>query len=135
MIHPCHQFKGIVSPAAGKVKDKMNTLEKLLGYIPEKMANDKKIIAMKIVDNAMGPRITAGDIVIARQQEHFTDNEIALIGVYGMGHICRKVRCHSDGIELIATNTDYKPIRLYNADISVGKAYMIGKVIELRATL
>ena len=67
MIHPYHQFKGIVSPAARKVKNKMNTLEKLLGYIPKEMANDKKIIAMKIVDNAMEPRITAGDIVIARE--------------------------------------------------------------------
>ena len=52
-----------------------------------------------------------------------------------MGHICRKIRCHTDGIELIATNNSYSTIHLSNEDIAAGKAFMIGKVIELRATL
>ena len=46
----------------------MDTISKLLGYTPEKMAGDTQIVAMKIVDSAMEPRIIAGDIVIARRQ-------------------------------------------------------------------
>lgn len=113
----------------------MDTISKLLGYTPEKMAGDTQIVAMKIVDSAMEPRIIAGDIVIARRQADFTDGDLALICVYGMGHICHKIRCHTDGIELIATNNSYSTIHLSNEDIAAGKAFMIGKVIELRATL
>ena len=110
----------------------MDTISKLLGYTPEKMAGDTKIVAMKIVDNA---EERYGDIVIARRQADFTDGDLALICVYGMGHICRKIKCHTDGIELIATNNSYSTIHLSNEDIATGKAFMIGKVIELRATL
>lgn len=113
----------------------MDTISKLLGYTPEKMAGDNQIVAMKIVDNVMEPRITAGDIVIAWRQADFTDGDLALIYVYGIGHICRKIKCHTDGIELIATNNSYSTIHLNNEDIAAGKAFMIGKVIELRATL
>lgn len=113
----------------------MDTISKLLGYTPEKLAGDTNIVAMKIVDNAMEPRIIAGDIVIARRQADFTDGDLALICVYGMGHICRKIKCHTGGIELIATNNSYSTIHLSNEDIAAGKVFMIGKVIELRATL
>ena len=81
----------------------------------------------------MEPKISEGDIVIARRQNDAESDDIVIVTIDKNEAICKRLMKYQDGIALISTNPAYDPMLFSNRDIVEKPVRILGKVVELRA--
>ena len=79
----------------------------------------------------MEPEIHHGDIVIVRQETQFSDGDcvVALIDTDG---VCKILKYRDDGISLVSTNPEYKPMNFTKEEIRDIPVRIIGLCEEVR---
>jgi repressor LexA len=101
--------------------------------ISQKMASTDEFFGLKIKGNSMEPKISDGDIVIARKQDDAESNEIVIALVNGNEGVCKRLKKYSDSIALISSNPEYAPLIFTREEVESKPVRIIGKVVELRA--
>lgn len=131
--------KGQIIPVLGKVVAgiPIEAVEEILDYeeIPERLAKCGNYFGLQIKGDSMSPRMTAGDVVIVRQQEDADSGDIVIVKVDGENATCKKLIKHVDGISLVSFNPSYAPIYYSNKEVQTFPVQILGKVVELRAKL
>lgn len=100
--------------------------------ITEEMARAGEYFGLKVRGDSMIPNICDGDVVIVRQQDDAESGDIVIATINGNEATCKRLRKHSDGIELISINPSYSPMDFSNEEIQNKPVKIIGKVVELR---
>ena len=85
-------------------------------------------IALKVKGDSMTPRITDGDVIIARKQDDAESGDVVVAMVDGQDATVKKLIKNASGITLQPYNPIYEP--MFFPDSSDVK--IIGKVVELR---
>lgn len=101
--------------------------------ISEDMAASGEFFGLKIHGNSMEPKFSEGDVVIVRQQNDAESGDIVIATVNGDEATCKRLRKYRDGIELVSSNPEYKPMFFSNQEIVEKPIRILGKVVELRA--
>lgn len=94
-------------------------------------AEDGTFFELIINGDSMEPKISKGDVVIARQQEDAETGDIVIVTINGDDVICRQLKKYKNGIALISTNPTYVPIYFSNEEIQNKPVRIIGKVVKL----
>ena len=92
-----------------------------------------ELIKKGIIGEIVNVKSAEGDVVIVRQQDDAESGDIVIAMINGDDATCKRLRKYRDGIELIASNPNYKPMFFSNEDIATKPVKIIGKVVELRA--
>ena len=103
--------------------------------IPADMADKGDYFALRIKGDSMSPRMQEGDVVIVRKQQTIEDGEIAIVGVNGDSATCKKIKKTDNGLALIGLNNSFIPIIYTWRQVAELPVVIIGKVVELRASL
>lgn len=101
--------------------------------ISEDMAASGEFFGLKIHGNSMEPKFSEGDVVIVRRQDDAESGDIVIATVNGDEATCKRLRKYRDGIELVSSNPEYKPMFFSNQEIMEKPIRILGKVVELRA--
>lgn len=129
--------KAVKIPVLGKVIAgiPIDAIEEIIDYeeISVEMARSGEYFGLEVKGNSMEPKISAGDVVIVRQQPDVDSGEIAIVLVNGDEATIKKVKKFDGGINLIPTNSEYDVITYTNEQIEKLPVRVIGKVVELRA--
>ena len=110
------------------VEDTINTEE-----ITEEMAATGEFFGLRISDDSMEPKISEGDVVIARQQDDAESGEIVIATINGCDATCKRLKKYADGIMLLSNNPKYEPMIFTAQEILEKPVRIIGRVVELRA--
>lgn len=97
------------------------------------MASDGEYFGLKISNDSMEPRISEGDIVIARKQEDADDGDLIIAVVNGNDAVCKRLKKYANGIALLSNNPKYEPMYFSRDEVAEIPVSIIGKVKELRA--
>ncbi len=129
--------KGVKIPVLGNVAAgvPLGAVTDILDYeeISEDMAKTGEFFALRIKGDSMEPKISDGDVVIVRQQQHVESGQIAIVLVNGDDATCKKFIKHDTGISLVSLNPSFPPM-FYTADeVEKKPVRIIGRVVELRA--
>lgn len=89
------------------------------------------LFAFEIKDDAMGPRILKGDIVIVSPQKDAENEDLVIVSLCGKDAVCRRLMKYQGSVALFANNPNEPPVYIPEADRD--KMQILGKVIELRA--
>ena len=85
------------------------------------------IFAVLVEDNSMMPRISPGDVLIIKEQDHVDNGDIALLFVQNE-MIIKEYRKHPEGIQLISWNTNIEGFDFYTwKEIEQLEIKIIGK--------
>ena len=103
--------------------------------IPADLANTGEFFALRIKGDSMSPRMQEGDLVIVRKQNTIEDGEIAIVGVNGDSATCKKIKKTESGLVLIGFNPTFTPLVFTWREVAELPVTIIGKVIELRASM
>lgn len=141
-----------ITPVSGETKGKkkgvtINVLGRVAAGIPieavediidteeisEDMAATGEFFGLRIHGDSMEPKMSEGDVVIVRKQDDAESGETVIAMVNGCDATCKRLRKYRDGIELISSNPNYKPMFFSNEDIIKKPVRIIGRVVELRA--
>lgn len=101
--------------------------------ISEEMASSGEFFGLKIHGNSMEPKFSEGDVVIVRRQDDAESGDIVIATVNGDEATCKRLRKYRDGIELVSSNPEFKPMFFSNQEIIEKPIRILGKVVELRA--
>lgn len=101
--------------------------------ISAKMASLGDYIALRIHGDSMLPRMTEGDVVIARLQDTVDSGDTALVMVGDESATCKRVKFTDEGLMLISTNPAYEPMFFTKRQVAELPVRIFGKVVELRA--
>lgn len=101
--------------------------------ISAKMASLGDYIALRIHGDSMLPRMTEGDVVIARLQDTVDSGDTALVMVGDESATCKRVKLTDEGLMLISTNPAYEPMFFTKRQVAELPVRVFGKVVELRA--
>lgn len=130
-------FGGIKIPVLGFVRAgiPIEAVEEILDYeeISSAMASQGNFFALSIKGDSMEPKISAGDVVIVRQQENVDNGDLAVVLVNGSDATVKKFYKTENGIKLISTNPKYDPFFFSPSEVESLPVQVIGKVVELRA--
>lgn len=130
-------FGGIKIPVLGYVRAgiPIEAVEEILDYeeISSAMASQGNFFALSIKGDSMEPKISAGDVVIVRQQENVDNGDLAVVLVNGSDATVKKFYKTENGIKLISTNPKYDPFFFSPSEVESLPVQVIGKVVELRA--
>ena len=120
--------------AAGIPLEAVRDIQGEVEISPE-MQRRGDLFAFKISGDSMEPKISDGDVVIARQQEDAEDGQLVVALVNGNDACCKRIKKYKDGIALVSTNPAYPPMYFSQAEIDTVPVQVIGVVLELRAPL
>lgn len=94
--------------------------------IPESWKGE--YLALKVSGDSMTPRITDGDVIIARRQDDAESGDVVVAMVNGNDATVKKLIKNESGITLQPYNPMYEPMFFPNrSDVKI-----LGKVVELR---
>ena len=94
--------------------------------IPDSWQGD--YLALKVKGDSMTPRITDGDVIIARKQDDAESGDVVVAMVDGQDATVKRLIKNKSGITLQPYNPTYEPMYFPNrSDVKI-----IGKVVELR---
>lgn len=110
MIDDCSEYEEISAETAGK----------------------GAYVALRLQDDAMEPRMMAGDVVIVRVGQAAEDGDTVVAFVEGRA-VCRRMKRTGEGMLLLATNQRYEPVFCSQAQTESGEVSILGRVVELRA--
>lgn len=132
-----HKIKGVRIPVLGYVRAgiPVDAMEEILDWeeIHPSMAATGDFFALKIKGDSMEPRITAGDVVIVKEQSDVDSGDIAIVLVNGDDATVKKLMKYENGsIALVAFNPSYAPMVFTPEQIESLPVQVIGKVVELR---
>lgn len=132
-----HRIKGVRIPVLGYVRAgiPVDAVEEILDWeeIHPSMAATGDFFALKIKGDSMEPRITAGDVVIVKEQHDVDSGDIAIVLVNGDDATVKKLMKYENGsIALVAFNSAYAPMVFTPEQIETLPVQVIGKVVELR---
>lgn len=113
----------------GDIVDAIDDLEE----ISDILSSDGEYFGLKISNDSMEPRISEGDIVIARRQSDAEDGDLVIATVNGDNAMCKRLKKYSDGIALLSSNPRYEPLYFSRKEVEEKPVRIIGKVKELRA--
>ncbi len=130
-------IKGVRIPVLGYVRAgiPIDAVEEILDYeeIHPDMAASGDYFALKVKGDSMEPRITAGDVVIVREQPDVESGEVAIVLVNGDEGTVKKLMKYENGsIALVAFNPAYQPMVFTPEEVENLPVRVIGKVVELR---
>lgn len=120
--------------AAGVPLEAVRDIQGEVEISPE-MQRRGDLFAFRIKGDSMEPKISDGDVVIARQQEDAEDGQLVVALVNGNDACCKRIKKYKDGIALVSTNPAYPPMYFSQAEIDTVPVQVIGVVLELRAPL
>lgn len=101
--------------------------------IPQAMASDGEYFGLQVKGDSMEPKISNGDVVIARKQSDADSGDLVIALINGDDAVVKRLKKYSGGIALISSNPAYDPIYFSNEEIESRPVEIIGKVKELRA--
>lgn len=132
------QIRAVRIPVLGEIVAGLpiDAYEEILDWeeITPEMAATGTFFALRVKGDSMSPRISAGDVVIIRQQDDIESGDIAVVFINGNEATLKKVMKQSAGITLVAFNPAvYEPQFYTNAEIESLPIKVAGKVVELRA--
>lgn len=132
-----HEIKGVRIPVLGYVRAgiPVDAVEEILDWeeIHPSMAATGDFFALKIKGDSMEPRITAGDVVIVKEQSDVDSGDIAIVLVNGDDATVKKLMKYENGsIALVAFNPSYAPMVFTPEQIESLPVQVIGRVVELR---
>lgn len=132
-----NKIKGVRIPVLGYVRAgiPIDAVEEILDWeeIHPSMAMTGDFFALKIKGDSMEPRITAGDVVIVREQSDVESGEIAIVLINGdEGTVKKLIKYENGSIALIASNPAYTPMIFTPEQIEELPVRVVGKVVELR---
>lgn len=132
-----NKTKGVHIPVLGYVRAgiPIDAVEEILDWeeIHPSMAMTGDFFALKIKGDSMEPRITAGDVVIVREQSDVESGEIAIVLINGdEGTVKKLIKYENGSIALIASNPAYTPMIFTPEQIEELPVRVVGKVVELR---
>lgn len=110
------------------------TVEDILDYIEvdEEDINGGDFIALQVKGDSMLPDIKSGDIILVKRQPDVDSGQIAVVIINGDEATVKKVVKQRNGINLVATNTEYEPKFFSNKEINDLPVIVYGRVAELR---
>lgn len=132
-----NKTKGVRIPVLGYVRAgiPIDAVEEILDWeeIHPSMAMTGDFFALKIKGDSMEPRITAGDVVIVREQSDVESGEIAIVLINGdEGTVKKLIKYENGSIALIASNPAYTPMIFTPEQVEELPVRVVGKVVELR---
>lgn len=95
------------------------------------LKGDKEYIALQVKGDSMYPKYLDGDTVIIKLQEDCESGQDCACYVNGFNATLKKIKKHSDKIELIPLNPNYPP-KTYSHP---GEVTIVGIVKELRRSI
>ena len=101
--------------------------------IPQAMAADGEYFGLQVKGDSMEPKISNGDVVIARKQSDADSGDLVIALINGDDAVVKRLKKYAGGIALISSNPAYDPIYFSNEEIESRPVEIIGKVKELRA--
>lgn len=101
--------------------------------ITQDMASDGEYFGLQVKGDSMEPRISNGDVVIARKQSDADDGDLVIALINGDDAVVKRLKKYACGIALISSNPTYDPLYFSNEEIESKPVEIIGKVKELRA--
>lgn len=119
----------------------ITSVEHIIGW--EEISGEKALsgeyFALKIKGESMESRFKDGDTVIVRQQPD-AESEDVVIALIGSGEdcetACKRLRKYPDGsIALLSDNPAYQPLYFSAQEVFERPVTILGKVVELRATI
>lgn len=93
----------------------------------------KEYFGLVIHGESMQPKMSEGDVVIARRQPDAETGDTVIATVNGFEATCKVLKKYPHGIELIPTNPTFDRMFYTNDEISSLPVTILGKVVELRA--
>lgn len=123
-------------PIMGYVRAGLPALaeENIIGYekINEELARTGDFFALYIKGASMEPRMSEGDVAIVRRQPTAESGQTAVVMVGSDEATVKKVMLHKDGITLIPTNPDFRPMHYSALECENLPVTIVGVVVQLR---
>lgn len=101
--------------------------------IDDDLAATGEFFGLQIHGDSMEPKMSAGDVVIVRQQDDAESGDIVIAMINGCDATCKRLKKYSDGIMLLSNNPKYEPMVFSNEEIMEKPVKILGRVMELRA--
>ena len=106
--------------------------ENIIGYISINFKKeDYDYYALKITGDSMETIMSDGDYVIIQKQNYFNSGDYCVILINGEEATVKRVYKLENGIELVALNPSYKPVRYSFEDMKKIPVEVIGIVKQL----
>lgn len=102
---------------------------------PDMLRGGKEYFGLVIHGTSMEPKMSEGDVVIARKQEDAETGQVVIATVNGDYATCKRLKKYRDGIELIGDNPSFSPIFYSNKEVHDLPVRILGRVVELRAKI
>lgn len=110
----------------------IDAVENIIGYEEIPASWSGEFAALRVKGNSMEPRITEGDVLIVRVQDHAETGDVVIAMINGDEATVKKLIKHQDGIVLQPFNPSYDPMYFTNEQIQQTPVTIWGKVIENR---
>ena len=121
-------------PLLGTVKAGYNYLanENILDYIAINFKKeDYDYYALKIIGDSMETIMSDGDYVVIQKQNEFNSGDYCVVLINGEEATVKRVYKLDDGIELVALNPSFKPVKFSFEDMKKIPVEIIGIVKQL----